>query len=492
MGSGLIYLAFTLPFPLSRYYAVNPPVDYTKLTQYSGFGFGAFLMGVLSLFGLYWFQLRNLTKKGLETNHHSAKLVLLSSGAFGLILLFSYPIYAIDLLVYALYGRGWALYGLMPFATPPNAFPPGDPWLGLAGEWADSTSPYGSVWEGLSLGAFHLGAGDYLAHLFILKAISLLAFLGSVWLVYQILRLIRPRWAVIGMAFFALNPLVLIESVQNAHNDTTMMFFFLVAIWAYIRLMQGVSGKKRFLISGLFVIAFSFSILIKFITLLALPILLLGLAFQQRSWLRRIITIVVIGGLIALFVVLSMVPFWPGADNWAVLQAGQGAGRSFFALLVLTIKSQAISTAAAFDMTTTFIYAVFGCIYLWALWQVVRVNYPQPSSPDKQLETPLLASFYVFFWYVLIVASVFHAWYLLWFVPLAAVLIPAKRPVSVAFIFSLAALLIMPYYETVRVWIPTLNRNHLLGHAIGVSLLLIPVLISLWRPIPLFQAQELD
>jgi hypothetical protein len=294
------------------------------------------------------------------------------------------------------------------------------------------------------------------------------------------------------MAFLAWNPLVLIESVQNAHNDAVMMFFFLLAVWAYVRLMQGVQGKQRFLIYGLFIIAFSLSILVKFITLLALPFLLLSLAFQQRSWMRRILVMMVPGGLIVVLVILSMVPFWPGADNWAVLQAGKGAGRSLFALLVLTLKNQSISTTAAFDITTALIYAVFGGIYLWALGRVVQVNYPKPISPEKQLETPLLVSFYVFFGYVLIAASVFHAWYLLWFIPLAALMIPEKRTTSAAFVFSLAALLIMPYYETVRVWIPTLNRNHLLGHAIGVSLLLIPVLFSLLNPIPLLQNQDLD
>jgi hypothetical protein len=101
------------------------------------------------------------------------------------------------------------------------------------------------------------------------------------------------------------------------------------------------------------------------------------------------------------------------------------------------------------------------------------------------LTVPILVSFHVFFGYILLVASVFHAWYLLWFMPLAALLIPARRTSSGAVIFSLAALLMIPYYETVRVWIPALNQNHWWGHLIGVSLLLIPVVFSLWKPVVL-------
>jgi hypothetical protein len=129
------------------------------------------------------------------------------------------------MLVYAIRTRGWVLYDLSPFAFSPDAFPASDPWLSLAGEWADAASPYGPVWEWLSLGAYHLSGGFYLGHLFALKILSVMAYLGSVWLVYRILLQIRPEWAVPGSAFFAWNPLVLFESVQNAHNDIVMVFF---------------------------------------------------------------------------------------------------------------------------------------------------------------------------------------------------------------------------------------------------------------------------
>ena len=116
---------------------------------------------------------------------------------------------------------------------------------------------------------------------------------------------------------------------------------------------------------------------------------------------------------------------------------------------------------------------------------MVRPRQKDSISPD----VPIRVSFYVFFWYVLLVASVFHAWYLLWFLPLAALLIPEERLISGAVVFSLAALMIIPYYETIRVWIPFLNQKHWLGHLIGVGLLLIPVLLSLWKPVHLLSVE---
>jgi hypothetical protein len=70
--------------------------------------------------------------------------------------------------------------------------------------------------------------------------------------------------------------------------------------------------------------------------------------------------------------------------------------------------------------------------------------------------------------------------------PLGAFLIPKARLVSGTFVFSGMALLIIPYYETIRVWLPYLNTNHVLGHLIGVGLLTITVIASLWSPLKIF------
>lgn len=75
----------------------------------------------------------------------------------------------------------------------------------------------------------------------------------------------------------------------------------------------------------------------------------------------------------------------------------------------------------------------------------------------------------------------FHAWYLLWFLPLAGLLLPDRRALNAAITFSITALLVIPYFETVRVWYPLLLQNQLLGHLIGVPLLLLPpALAALW------------
>jgi hypothetical protein len=478
LGSSLIYLAFTLPFPLMRYYAVNPPVDYAKLTHHSYLGFVAYLFGIIFLFGFYYLGLQQLTKD--NNTKRNIRFILLSGGVFAIILIFSYPQTAIDLFINAIRTRAWARYGMSPFITSPNSLPPADPWIGLAGEWVDIASPYGPIWEWLSLGAYYVAGGSFLGHLFAIKVVSALAYLGSACLLYWTLRLICPQWAVLGTAFFAWNPLVLFESVQNAHNDILMVFFMLAAIYAFVRVMQGKSSKDSTLYAIIFILSFAASILVKFVSLMVLPFFVLALALRKSTWPQRILSLVFYGIAILGLSVLIMWSYWPGVEDWAVLEVGSGAGRSVMALLILLLRP-IMGTNLAFDIIKGIIYIGLVFLFLWCLWRVWCQG--REGSLGAQIKAPIWAGYTFFFGYVLFGASTFHAWYFLWCLPLAAMLIPVARPTSVAWTFSLVALLVIPYFETIRVWIPYLNQNHLLGHAIGVPLLVFPVLLALWKPI---------
>jgi hypothetical protein len=514
--SGLIYLlVFTLPFPLPRLYTTIPPVDYTKLTGYSVNGFITYIAGLGTLFGLYiWAILLTLPEEAGEhprelpgagglTIQNNAGLRASVSGwfvgagstIFAVILIFSYPLTAIDLFIYAIRTRGWALYGLNPLATPPEALPVTDPWLGLAAEWVDAPSPYGPLWEWLSLGVFYLSGGAFLNHLFGLKIIAALAFLGCAWLIYQILRQLQPEWAVAGVISFAWCPLALLESVQNGHNDIVMTFFLLAAVWA----TNGVIRHSLIRYSLIFLFL-ALSILVKFVTILIVPFFLLAITAQAATWIKRLALIIAYGMAIGVLVILPMLPMWPGWDNWAVLQAGSGAGRSLLALLILGFKD-AWGVNFAFDFWRNLLFLIYALIYCYYLWQMFNSNQKSVASSQRVTGSPpsphpsilpilppptlpiLQSSFHVLFWYVLLVAPVFHAWYLLWFLPLAALQLPDQRPLVASIVFSITALFIIPYFETIRVWYPALLDNQLLGHLIGVPLLIVPPALALLWPI---------
>jgi hypothetical protein len=509
--SGLVYLLiFTAPFPLLNFYQTIPPLDYTKLTGYSVSGFFSYVFGLGTLFALYLWAIRLAAPRHVEESRSSAVdqfgskvgrqtgapyFILLTTLILVGILVFSYPVTAIDLFVYAIRTRGWALYGLNPLTTAPRALPAADPWPGLAAEWVDAPSPYGPVWELLSLGAFHVSGGDFLSHLLALKIIGTAAYLGCTWLVYQILHQTQPAWARAGTIAFAWNPLVLLESVQNAHNDIVMTFFLMAAIWVltartseYLVDQESMHQAKRLIRHSLIrysllCLFLALSISVKYITALTVPLFLVAMAAHQKSWPVRLVQMGGYSLAIAALVALLLWPWWPGWDNWAVAQAGGQAGRSLLALLVLAFKD-VWGVNFVFDLFRNLINLIFGSIYLYYLWQCLFNSQQSAVSSQNLSPLPLCsptlllhASFHVLFWYVLLVVPVFHAWYLLWFLPLAVLLLPNLRPLGTALVFSMTALFIIPYFETIRVWYPVLLQYQLLGHLVGVPLLIVPPIL---------------
>jgi hypothetical protein len=326
-----------------------------------------------------------------------------------------------------------------------------------------------------------LSGGDFLAHLLALKLVAALFYLAGVWLVYRVLQQTQPEWRVAGTLAFAWSPLVLLESVQNGHNDMVMAFFLLAAVWTFGQMGRAGSGRGWWFKLLLLCLFLALSILVKFVTVMVVPFFLLALAALETTWPPRIAVMGLAGGLIGLLVAVPMVPFWPGSNEWAVLTAGGQAGRSLLALLVLAFRDL-LELSSAFDSAQYLILALFGLIYLYFLGRaVVQVGGSLP--PRTVASLPVLPSFYVLFWYVLLAAPVFHAWYLLWFLPLAPLLLPNRRPFFVGAVFSITALLIIPYFETIRVWYPALLQNQLIGHLIGVPLLIGPAVLALLWPL---------
>jgi alpha-1,6-mannosyltransferase len=461
--SELIYwLVFARPFPLARLYDTIPPVDYAKLTGHSVGGAVSFTLGIIALFAGYVLVLKTLRAIPDHPTQGSWawRIVLGGTVLFGTTLALAYPTTAIDVLIYGVRTRGWALYGLNPLATPPQDLP-GDPWVGLAAEWADAPSPYGPVWEFPSLLAFHVVGGDFLAHLLTLKFIAALAHLGCAVLVALTMCRLKPEWALIGTAAFAWNPLALLESAGNGHNDILMAFFLLLAIYL-------AASERRWLV----VPALVLSISTKFVPILVLPFFMLYLIRQKRSWWPRIGVAV---GNLALALGLGaalMAPVWPGWENWAVRSLGSGAGKSPFALVVLILRPW-LTTNVAFEISRYVMGGAFILIYLSFAWRAL-------DDAPNLTRSVLFPTFGIFFWYLMLPNQQFHAWYLLWPLSVAALLIP-----SLAFdrtvVFGLTALLSITFYETLRVWWWDLFTP-LAMHAIAVPFVFgIPLLIGFYK-----------
>ncbi len=471
LASAMVYwLVFVRPFPLAGHYDTIPPVDYAKLTGHSVQGAVSFVIAIAVLFGLYFFVLQTLQTASAGTStpdkpspyrRRAWGIVLGGTALFGAILVPAYPTAAIDVLIYAVLTRGWALYGLNPLATAPATLP-GDPWIGLAAEWANVASPYGSVWEGVSLLTFNLVGGDFLAHALALKVIAALSHLGCACLVALILLRLKPNKALVGTAAFGWNPMALLEAVGNGHNDMLMVLFLLLAVYLCL------DDRHRWLA----VPALTLSVLIKLVTVMVFPFFLLYLARQQTTWPRRL---TVTAANLALAVGLGaalMAPVWPGWDQWAVHDLTGGAGKSPFALLVLILRPW-LGTNVAFDVSRYLLGGIFLLICLQLAWRAL-------TGPLTLTNVVITPAFGVFYWYLMLPNQQFHAWYLLWPLAMAVLLLPSPLFDRIA-VFGLTAWLSIPLYETLRVWWwDTLTP--LVIHAIAIPFVFgLPLLVSWLR-----------
>jgi alpha-1,6-mannosyltransferase len=143
------------------------------------------------------------------------------------------PLLSTDVFGYLGFARLGALHGLSPYSYTANAAPHDAiyPFLG----WHTVTTPYGPLFTLLSYAIVPLGIA---AGLWTLKLIAALASLATVVLISRTAKLLghEPRW---GVAFYGLNPLVLVFAVGGAHNDA--LFGALIAAAA----LWLVSGRER-------------------------------------------------------------------------------------------------------------------------------------------------------------------------------------------------------------------------------------------------------
>lgn len=229
---------------------------------------GIYLM-ILFLFFTFYILLWRLVKQ----KKISEKNLWFLIGVAFFVLLFSYNAFSYDLFNYLFDARIFTVHGDNPYFRKALDYPD-DPWTHFM-RWTHRTYPYGPVWLMATIPLSYLGRQFFLPTLFLFKGLMAASYLGTVYFIGEILKRIDPKRKLLGMAFFALNPLVIIESLVSAHNDTVMMF---LAVGAFYYLMM-----RRYFWALMFI---SLSIGVKFGTILLLPAFIFG--FLGNSGILRV------------------------------------------------------------------------------------------------------------------------------------------------------------------------------------------------------------
>lgn len=250
-----LYVFFLLCFLIFSYLFIDPNLSYLQ-NIYSGFTFShrqlttvLYVSLILVLFVFYFLFLR-LDKNGLFSFKDFRLYLILTI----LLLFFSYPAtLSFDIFNYITTSKVLFFYRENPYIIMPIEFTK-DPLL-LFMHAANKTALYGPVWILLTGVPYLLGFGNFILTLFSFKLFISLFYIGTIFIIWKISKNFTT------LLLFALNPLIIIETLISGHNDIVMVFF---AFSSFYLLM-----KRKIFWAIIFIIL---SILIKYATLFLLPV----------------------------------------------------------------------------------------------------------------------------------------------------------------------------------------------------------------------------
>ncbi len=329
--------------------------------------------------------------------------VLGGAALFCVTLVPTHPLSSTDLFNYMAGARIAWVHHDNPLTVPPLAYPQ-DRFVGLVLNWRDLPSPYGPLWTLVSAPPLALGGGSRLATVIAFKAMASAFLLGTGLLAAAVAARLRPGSGPLALLALTWNPLAVWHAAGNGHNDTVMTF--LLALAAFL-LARGLPGPA--------LVALTASALVKFATLLVLPLLAVWWWRSGRPALVRLVPWLLA---CALLVVAAYTPFWQGRDTFrAALNEGSYFAVSFPAVLRGAL-AHVLGVGGAETVAAWTGRALFLAAYAALLWRL----------PGREVEGLLAAAALAVGAYLLFAATYFAPWYVLW--PLSlAVMVPWRQDV---------------------------------------------------------------
>lgn len=246
---------------------------------------GLYLAILAIFFGLYiWVVMR--TRKKLVSH----KQFWWITGIVTVVLVFAYPAFSYDFFNYMFTAKTVLLYQKNPYTVIPLQFTGIEPWLSFM-RWTHLPSAYTPFWILLTLFPYTLGFGYFLAIMWNIKIVIAICYIVTTWYIGKSLTLLGKN-AVLGMAIFALNPLIIIETLVSGHNDIVMMAILMIAYNLYLH--------KKFY--GAF-LALSLSVATKLMTIFLLPVYFFG-------WPRRFALVVMTIAFMLVAVQRELLPWY--------------------------------------------------------------------------------------------------------------------------------------------------------------------------------------
>ncbi|MGH2584470.1 MAG: hypothetical protein ACRDJE_06095, partial [Dehalococcoidia bacterium] len=378
--------------------------------------------------------------------------VLCGAAVFSLILLPIYPAAANDVYHNVADARTLWLYGDNPIAIPPIVHA-ADPFYRNVIAWQTTPSIYGPLWYLLS-GAPLPFAGDALwSNVIGQKAITAVFLVSTTALVMLTAARIQPRAAVAAGVLVGWNPLLQFETAGNAHNGIVMVFFATAALYAITR---------RWWLAVFPLLALA--VASKYVLGILGPVLLVWMWRRQDIPRRQIIASLLLGAVVGLALYL---PFLSDDPQRNFLRESSFASFSPSAVLHTVLYTRfGLNGLQALNLVKLIFIPAFLAGYGYLLYRIPR---------DAQGEDLARVSFWCVFLLLIFLTAWFGPWYLVFLVPLGA-LLAGSRPAQIAAVFSATAMLMyVPYF-----WLLHGDRVILQAATAGTAFLL-PMLLACWH-----------
>jgi hypothetical protein len=264
-----------------------------------------------------------------------------------------------------------------------------------------------------------------------LRLFGLVMHLSSAYLIWSLSGRLQtrsgslaPRSRLLAALTFAWNPLLLFEACVNAHADTAVLFFILLAIWFLARNRSEQTSTASYTTLLLATTMFAMATCLKFNVALLVP----GFLFFLWTQPNRIRTILATSTMYLGIIVLSYIPFWEGKLTLHTLRINPGAIRNintlpdFLSQLSNTIAAaygQPVivppTVSPAEHLLHTLSTIIFIIVFAFFCWQTVR--------PQNHINTLAgLIRWLAFAWliYCVMGSPWFWPWYLVPFFGLYA------------------------------------------------------------------------
>lgn len=185
-----------------------------------------YIVILIALFGYYLYFLYLAYKNKIDKK--KIWILIISSA---IILAPSYTAFSYDIFNYIFDTKIITFYHQSPYLHRALDYP-GDPMLSFM-HWTHRYYPYGPAWLVITTPLSFIGMNIFLVTYFLFKILIVGLYLGSVYFIGKITQKINPESEKFSLVFFALNPLVIIESLVTSHNDVAMIFFALFGVYLF-------------------------------------------------------------------------------------------------------------------------------------------------------------------------------------------------------------------------------------------------------------------